>query len=270
MTPDTFSAIVEVVYARTGIVLDESKRYLIETRLHPQARELGVGDLDALVASMRPGSEVEKRVVESLTTNETSFFRDLALFQGLEQEVLPSLIERRRATRRLRIWSAACSTGQEAYSVLLLLASKFPELDDWDVRVVGTDVNETVLAQATRGLYSQLEVNRGLPAPMLVKYFERQGRDWQIRPELRRRLEARPLNLTAPWPMLGSFDLVFVRNVLIYFDEDARVGILHRLRKAVATDGWLFLGGAETVRGADTSWERQPVGKAFGYAPRRV
>lgn len=256
----------DLVYRRSAIVLDAGKDYLLESRLAPLARQRGMASIDELVSRARANAlDLQKWIVEALTTNETSFFRDIHPFEALRDDVFPRLMEARRSTRRLHVWCAAASTGQEPFTIAMTAREHFPELATWDFKIVGTDLCEAVLERAREGLYRQLEVNRGLPATMLVKYFDRRGADWQIKPELRRIVEFKKLNLIEPWPPLGAPDVVFIRNVLIYFDVATKRGILEKLRNTMAPDGALFLGGAETTMNLDDGFERVQAGKAAYY-----
>lgn len=256
----------DLVYRRSAIVLDAGKDYLLESRLAPLARQRGMASIDELVSRARANAlDLQKWIVEALTTNETSFFRDIHPFEALRDEVFPRLMEARRSTRRLHVWCAAASTGQEPFTIAMTARESFPELATWDFKIVGTDLCEAVLERAREGLYRQHEVNRGLPATMLVKYFDRRGVDWQIKPELRRIVEFKKLNLIEPWPPLGAPDVVFIRNVLIYFDVATKRGILEKLRNTMAPDGALFLGGAETTMNLDDGFERVQAGKAAYY-----
>lgn len=203
-----------------------------------------------------------------MTTNETSFFRDLHPFETLRTTVLPDVIARRASERRLHLWSAACSSGQEPYTIALVLREHFPALAGWTVRLVATDLSREILARARAGRYSQLEVNRGLPAPLLTKHFTREGMEWQLKDEVRRMVEFRELNLLEAWSGLADLDIVFIRNVLIYFDQDIKRGILGRVHRALRPGGYLFLGGAETTLNLDDRFERLHIGKTPCYRRR--
>lgn len=256
LTPEDFTWLSDFVRKRSAIVLDAGKEYLAETRLSQVVQKEGIDSITSLVRSLRKGDsrKLEGAVIEAMTTNETSFFRDLKPFEILRTEVLPALIEARRSTKRLSMWCAAASTGQEPYSVMMLLDQHFPELRDWKVDYLATDLSGDVLAKAEAGIYSQFEVNRGLPAPLLVKYFAGQGGRWQVKPELRARIRFRPMNLIEPWPPMEPLDIVFIRNVLIYFDQPTKSAILGRIRKLLRPDGVLFLGGAESTMGLDDQY----------------
>ncbi len=257
LSPKAFQFVSEFVRREAAIVLEAGKEYLVESRLAPVARRAGFPTLDAFLDHLRTvprTSPLLYQVVDALTTNETLFFRDHHPFEALKREVVPQLIEARKHVRKLSIWSAAASTGQEAYSLAMLLRESFPQLASWDVRIVGTDLSTTVLEQAKSGSYSQLEVNRGLPAPLLVKYFTKEEGRWVIKEDLRRMCEFRPMNLTSAWPMMSPFDLIFIRNVLIYFDQATKQAILKRMKTVLLPHGSLFLGTAETTINLDPEW----------------
>jgi chemotaxis protein methyltransferase CheR len=261
-----FDYLRALVKRRSAIALDDGKGYLVEARLGPLAGREGFGSLEALVAALRigPVNGLHQQVVEAMTTNETSFFRDAHPFEGLQKVVLPELIRRRAAERRLAVWCAACSTGQEPYSVALLVREHFPELVGWDVRILGSDLSREVLERARQGRYSQAEVNRGLPARLLVKYFRKEGLDWQLADEVRRLVEFRPLNLAEAWPPLPAADLLLLRNVLIYFDGEARRDVLNKVRRVLRPGGALLLGGVENALDAD-GFERVPLERCAYY-----
>lgn len=203
-----------------------------------------------------------------MTTNETSFFRDIHPFAALERHLLPELITRRSAQRRLSIWSAACSSGQEPYTVAMILADRFAQLRDWDVRILATDISTEMLERARTGRYSQLEMNRGLPAVRLVRHFTRAGTGWEASAALRAAVEFRQLNLVEPWPAMASMDVVLLRNVLIYFSVATKREVLARLRRVLRPDGFLILGGAETTLGLDEHFERLQTGTGSCYRLR--
>ena len=263
-----FGFVRDLVRTESAIVLDAGKEYLVESRLLPLARAAGHPDVTSYVAevALRRQPRTLTAVVEALTTNETSWFRDNDPFTALRTTVLPALAKT-RTRKSLRIWCAACSTGQEPYSVAMTVLDS-PLLADFDVTIVATDLSEEVLEKGRKGEYSQLEVNRGLPAPLLVRHFTREGLNWRISPQLRSKVEFRQLNLLRPYTMLGKFDIVFMRNVLIYFDQATKQDILRRVRQVTAPDGYLFLGAAEMTRGLDDSWEREPAGRSALYRIR--
>jgi chemotaxis protein methyltransferase CheR len=270
VTATEFDFIRELVYTRAAIVLDDGKEYLVESRLQPLARRLADGSLAQLVLRLRqePFGSLHNEVVEAMTTNETSFFRDRYPFDAMAQHVLPELSGKRLGAP-LMVWSAACSSGQEAYSLGMLIHERFPALANGGVKLHASDISTGMLSRAAEGRYSHLEVNRGLPAPLLVKYFERRGVDWEIKDQVRRMVEFRQMNLASPWPSLPLMDVVFMRNVMIYFDVDTKRAVLDRLRRVLKPDGYLFLGAAETTLNLDDSYERVLFDKATCYRLRK-
>jgi chemotaxis protein methyltransferase CheR len=266
LTRETFDFVADLVRRRSAIQLEPGKEYLVESRLLPLAREGGHSGVDAYVTSVRTGRREPDlvAVVEALTTNETSWFRDSTPFSALRTHILPALRAERPVLDRLRVWSAACSTGQEPYSIAMTLAEILGP--STRTEIVATDLSDQVLNQAKEGRYSQLEVNRGLPAPMLVRHFRRSGADWQIAEELRRTITFQRHNLLDA-PPLGPFDLVFLRNVLIYFDLATKRAILGRVHRVLRPGGFLVLGAAETTIGVDGDWERVPVARGSVYRP---
>lgn len=268
LRPEHFAFVSQMVRADAAIVLEAGKEYLVESRLLPLARQEGHATLDDFVAAAMKtpaGSPVRYRIVDALTTNETLFFRDFHPFEALRTEILPKLAAARAATRRITIWSAAASTGQEAYSIAMLIREHFPQLAGWNVRILGTDLSTTTLDAARAGTYSQLEVSRGLPATYLVKYFAKVDSRWVIKDDLKKMVEFRPMNLIAPWPALGPFDLVFIRNVLIYFDTATKQQILKKIRALLPPDGMMFLGTAETTINLDPDWAPVAVGRTMTF-----
>lgn len=263
-----FAYVSAFVREHSAIVLEPGKEYLVESRLMPIVREHKFASLSALVLALKQRSVpgLQGRVVEAMTTNETSFFRDATPFEALRLKVLPGLIARRQGERRLRVWCGAASSGQEPYSLAILLLEHFPMLSSWDVRIVATDLSREILQKARSGRYTQLEVNRGLPAPLLVKYFERSGLDWTVREPVRRLVQFEEMNLVRPWLRLPPSDLVMLRNVLIYFDVPTKRDILAKVRQVLRPDGYLFLGSAETTMNIDASFERLQVEKASCYS----
>ena len=258
MTPEEFDYVCKLVRERSGIVLEAGKEYLVDARLTPVVRKCELGSISELVGRLRSGLDhgLAARVVEAMVTTETSFFRDLVPFETLRTAVLPDLIRRRRDQRRLSVWFAASSTGQEPYSLALLVREHFPELTGWRLDLLATDLSAEVLGRARAGRYSQIEVNRGLPAALMVKYFAQHGATWELREDVRRMVEFREMNLTRAWPVLPRMDLVFLRNVMIYFDVEAKKSILGRAARLLMPDGYLLLGGAETTLNLDDSFRR--------------
>ena len=251
MTPHDYEYLRRLLKARSGLVLSAEKHYLVESRLLPIARKNGLFNLTGLVASLR-GRDAERltvEVVEAMTTNESFFFRDKLPFEHFRDTIVPALMSARTASRRIRIWCAAAATGQEPYSLAIALKEMGKALRGWRVEIVATDLSTEVLEKARSGIYSQFEAQRGLPALMLIKYFAQAGETWQIAPEIRGMVKFMPLNLLSDFAHLGRFDLVLCRNVLIYFDQATKIGVLERIADVTERDGFLVLGGAETVVG---------------------
>ena len=254
----SYEAIARLIHARSGLVLGPDKLYLMETRLAPLLRREGLKDLEALAERLRStirvahNAELAREVVEAMTTNETLFFRDAKPFTHLRQQTLPRLHQSRQASRPLRIWSAAASTGQEAYSLAMVLAEHRDMMSGRPVEVLGTDLAREPIQRAREGLYTQFEVQRGLPVQMLIKYFEKEERGWRVKPDIRAAVQFREWNLLADLSALGMFDVVFCRNVLIYFDLPTKTRVLNAIARQLVSDGLLYLGGAETTLGLTT------------------
>ena len=268
MTPDDFDLLSGLLLERSGLSLTKDKMYLLETRLGPVARKNGHGGLDELVEALRnkPDEPLIRDITEAMTTNESFFFRDVKPFEIFEKHVMPRMLEARAATKSLRIWCAAASTGQEPYSIAMVLKEMGAKLAGWRIEILGTDLSSSVLEKAKVGLYSQFEVQRGLPIQMLVKYFEQHGEMWQIDSALRAMVEFRENNLLKDLGSLGAFDIIFCRNVLIYFERDTKERVLERLSRLMPNDGALFLGGAETVLGISDRFKPAP-GQRGLYIP---
>lgn len=268
LSPESFAFVADLVRRRSAIQLAEGKEYLVESRLLPLAREASL-DVDAYVDGLRrradPGEAT--RVVEAMTTNETSWFRDGLPYVALRESELPRLVEARRSSGRLSVWSAACSTGQEPYSLAMTMADVLPA--GMTGRILATDLSEQVLARARAGRYSQLEVNRGMPAGMLVSHMRRVGTEWEVDDTVRGMVEFRAHNLLDPAPA-GPFDVVLLRNVLIYFDLPTKAAILERVRRVLRPDGVLVLGAAETTLGIHEGFERLSVRRTSVYRPLAV
>jgi chemotaxis protein methyltransferase CheR len=266
----TFDFVRTLICDQAGIILERDKQYLVEARLMPVARKQGYDSADALVTQVSRTNDAALRqsVIEAMTTNETTFFRDGEPFEALRKHVIPDLVAKRAAVKDLRIWCGAASTGQEPYSLAMLLLEDFPQLASWRVTIHATDLSEEVLARARKGRYTQLEVNRGLPITYLVKHFDKQGLEWELKPRVKERVNFDKLNLVKPWPgVMGPFDLVMLRNVMIYFDVPTKAQILDRMHRVLRSDGYLFLGSAETTMGIHDGYERQPWGKTGFYRP---
>ncbi|HEX8416455.1 MAG TPA: protein-glutamate O-methyltransferase CheR [Methylobacterium sp.] len=251
MTEVEFDFLRAYLKQRSGLALTAEKRYLVESRLGPVCRRFGLETLRDLVGALKLGRDLamERAVVEAMTTNETFFFRDRTPFDLFKDVLLPEALIRRAAQRRLRIWCAAASTGQEPYSLAMLLQEAGPRLAGWQVDIVATDLSTEVLEKAKAGLYSHFEVQRGLPVQLLLKNFEQVGEQWRIASSLRGMVDYRALNLLQPFDALGTFDIIYCRNVLIYFDAPTKGDVLARLSKSLAPDGAILLGAAETVIG---------------------
>ena len=249
MTPESFNFVATMVKSRSGLVLTPDKGYMLETRLSPLLRQEGLPSLDALAVKLKDprAAALAQAVTEALTTNESSFFRDGKPFDHL-RKVLPALAAARSPGMPLRIWSAACSTGQEAYSIAMVL-KELPQLAGRRVEIIGTDISREVLDRAKEGLYTQFEVQRGLPAKLLVQHFRPESGKWRIAQELRGMARFENWNLLGDLRPLGKFDIIFCRNVLIYFDAPTKSRVLAALAGQMAPDGVLYLGGAETVLG---------------------
>lgn len=254
---------------RSGNVITDGQSYLFEARLAPLVKECQLRDVHALVEELRrkPHDGMHDRITELMTINETSFFRDMQPFDALRDVVLPELLPSRAENKTLSIWSAASSSGQEAYSLAILLREHFPELHDWTTTILGTDISLEMVDRTREGVYSQFEVNRGLPSQLLLKYFHRKGLKWQATPELRAMVQCRKMNLTQVWPLAIKHDIVFLRNVLIYFDRPTKQKILQRVHQVIRPDGYLFLGGGETMIQLDAPFERVTVGQTIAFKP---
>jgi chemotaxis protein methyltransferase CheR len=251
VTPQDFEYLRKLLREHSGLALSADKQYLLESRLLPIARKVEVNGLAGLTQRLRaPGAEaLLAEVVEAMTTNETFFFRDKLPFDLFSDTMLPALLTARAAQRRVRIWCAACSTGQEPYSLAMILKQMGPKLAGWRFEILATDLSGEVLEKAKAGLYTQFEVQRGLPIQMLVKYFTQIGDRWELSREIRDMVQLRPINLLRDFSNLGTFDIVFCRNVLIYFDQALKTTILERIARMLEPDGFMVLGAAETVVG---------------------
>lgn len=261
----------DLVRRHAAIVLEADKNYLIETRLATLAQQAGLASPQELMRSLRTHAiaGLDRRVVEAITTHETSFFRDLHPFEALRTVVLPELMARHPPGQGVTIWCAACSSGQEPYSIAMLAREHFPRLvAERRLRIIATDLSGAILARASEGWYSQMEIRRGLPADLLAKYFDRKGVRWRIRPEIRGMVEFHQDNLAAPWPPLPPLDLVFMRNVLIYLGLDTRKAILAKVRGVLKPEGYLFMGSSETTLNLDAAFEPVVAGKALYYKLR--
>ena len=258
MTPSDYEYLRRLLKERSGLDLSADKQYLVESRLMPLARKEGLPGIAELVQKMKGSAEaLVVEVVEAMTTNETFFFRDKIPFDHLKEAVLPALIRARAARRAIRIWCAASSTGQEPYSIAMIL-KETPGLSGWRTEIVATDLSQAVLEKSKTGVFSQFEVQRGLPIQMLVKYFKQNGEIWQLNPDIRAMVQHRQLNLLHDFSHLGTFDVIFCRNVMIYFDQDTKAAIFERMSRMIEPDGVLVLGAAESVVGITDAFKPYP------------
>ncbi len=259
MTPPDYEYLRKFLKDNSGLDLSADKQYLIESRLLPLARKRGLSGIGDLVQKIKGGlSDIATEVVEAMTTNETFFFRDKVPFDHFRNMIMPEILRARASRRSIRIWCAAGSTGQEPYSLAMCLKEMSAAIADWRIEILATDLSREVIEKSRSGLYSQFEVQRGLPIQMLVKYFKQTGEFWQVNADLRAMVQHRQLNLLDDFSQLGVFDVIFCRNVLIYFDQDTKIGIFGRLAKANEPDGFLLLGAAETVVGLTNVFKPHP------------
>jgi len=266
--PENYRFLQAHIYSQVGIVLENNKNYLFESRLAPIVKQFSLGsinDLCELILAKR-NPEIGQQVVEAMTTNETYFFRDPAQYEAIRTVLLPRLKEERQVTRKMRFWSAASSTGQEAYSLAMLLLEE--GFKDWDIKILGTDFSSKVVERAQAANYQQLEVNRGLPAALLLNHFRRSGLNWQLSEPVRRMARFETIDLRNSMRTMGPFDLVFCRNVMIYFDNTTKRNIMKELHSTLFRGGWLLLGGAESAFGLDEWFERKTVGNITVYVAR--
>jgi chemotaxis protein methyltransferase CheR len=259
VTPPDYEYLRKLLKDQSGLDLSADKQYLIESRLAPLSRRAGLAGIPELVQKMKAGSaSLVAQVVEAMTTNETFFFRDKIPFDHFRQSIVPEILKARAARKSVRIWCAAGSTGQEPYSLAMCLKEMEGQLAGWRVEIIATDLSQEVLEKSRAGLYSQFEVQRGLPIQMLVKHFKQTGEFWQINPDIRGMVQHRQLNLLHDFSGLGAFDVIFCRNVLIYFDQDTKIDIFNRLCRAMEPEGFLVLGAAETVVGLTDVFKPYP------------
>jgi len=288
VTPPDYEYLRKLLKDHSGLDLSADKQYLIESRLLPLARKDGFAGLPELVQKMKAGSAaLVAQVVEAMTTNETFFFRDKVPFEHFRETIMPEILRKRAGRKSLRIWCAAGSTGQEPYSLAMCLKEMSSSLSGWRIEILATDLSQEVLEKSRSGIYSQFEVQRGLPIQLLVKYFKQIGELWQINADIRAMVQHRQLNLLHDFSQLGQFDVIFCRNVLIYFDLDTKTSIFGRLARTIEADGFLVLGAAETVVGLTEAFKpvadrrglyrpgdsRVPVARpagALATAPRRI
>ena len=253
-----FKFITDFVRERSAIVLEPDKEYLVYGRLGPVVKEHGLNSLQDLVARLQtmPYGRLHKQVIEAMTTNETSFFRDLAPFEVLKERILPELVQKRKMRMNLNLWCGASSSGQEPYTVALLIKEYFPDLGGWNVKFIATDISTEMLDQARKGEYKKIEVDRGLSKNLLQKYFTMKDDTWVVNESVRKMIDFREMNLLGPWLPFPKLDIIFLRNVLIYFDIETKKTILGKIREILSPDGYLFLGGTETTMNLDDAFER--------------
>lgn len=258
ISPTDFDYIRKLVFERSAIVLETGKEYLVESRMVSLLHREKIDSVETLVQNLQKNrfNGLADRVVDALTTNETSFFRDIKPFEILKKEILPKVIEANRAKQELNIWCAASSSGQEPFSIAMVIRENFPKLDTWRINFIASDISPSMLDRCRSGVYSQLEVNRGLPALLLVKYFERNGAEWKVKEDLRKMIDFRQINLAEPLPRLPRMDIVFCRNVLIYFDLETKKKVMQQIRRVMRPGGFLFLGAAETTLNIDRAFQR--------------
>jgi len=268
MSPAEYDYLRQFLKSRSGLVLSNEKQYLIESRLLPVARKAGLQSIAALVAKLKEPREtvLAEAVVEAMTTNESFFYRDKTPFEHFTQMMMPELLKARASQKKIRIWCAAASTGQEPYTLAMCLKEMESKLAGWRIEILGTDISNEVLDRAKAGTYTQFEVQRGLPIQLLLKYFTQQGESWTISPQLRSMVQWKKFNLLDSFAGFGQFDIVFCRNVLIYFDQATKVDILGRIAKTMTPDGYLVLGAAETVVGLTDAFKPAPDRRGL-YVP---
>ncbi len=270
ISPADFDYIRDFVKRRSAIVLDDGKEYLVESRLLQVARKRSLTSLEELMSKLRSGMDKSllESVVDAMTTNETSWFRDLHPFQVLKERILPEMCNGSNPKKELNIWSAACSSGQEPYTIAMIIKDYFPMREGWDVKILGCDLSAEMISRARAGLYSKLEINRGLPAMLMVKYFQQDGRNARIKDDIMKMVTFRQMNLVEQWPFLPKMDVIFLRNVMIYFTPQVKKEILRKARAVLKPGGYLFLGAAETTINLDDSFEVLRLNKTTCYRVR--
>jgi chemotaxis protein methyltransferase CheR len=270
VTPPDYEYLRKLLKDHSGLDLSADKQYLIESRLLPLCRKAGLPGIDELVQKMKGGSAaIITQVVEAMTTNETFFFRDKVPFDHFRNSIMPEILRARASRKSIRIWCAAGSTGQEPYSLAMCLKEMSAALIGWRIEIIATDLSQEVLEKSRAAIYSQFEVQRGLPIQLLVKYFTQTGELWQINADIRAMVQHRQLNLLHDFSQIGVFDVIFCRNVLIYFDQDTKINIFNRLAKVTEPDGFLVLGAAETVVGLTDVYKPYPERRGL-YRPNGV
>lgn len=267
MTNPHFEYLRKFLKDKAAIIVSLDKDYLFETRLGPLAIKEGFKSLDEMISSLqsKPLNGLHQKVIDAMTTNETLFFRDIHPFDTLKKIIIPDLIKKRAAEKTLYLWCMASSSGQEPYSMAIMLADTFPILKDWKIFFLASDISDEMIERTKKGIYSQVEVNRGLPATYLIKYFEKAGSDWQLKEPIRNMVKLQNINLISTWPTLPKMDIIFLRNVLIYFDVETKKSILAKVRQNLKQDGYFFLGGSESTLGLDDNFERVALDKTTYY-----
>lgn len=270
ISPEDFAFLRDLVMKEAAIVLEPGKEYLATSRLDPVARKEGLEGIPALVRELRksPASKLREQVIDAMTTNETLWFRDAHPFESLQTTIIPEIITSRQNTRTIDIWCAAASTGQEPYTIAMIIKDAFPQLTGWRVRILGTDISPTALEKAHEGKYTQMEMGRGLPAKYMVNYFTRHGVHYQINPNIRAMVDFKLFNLATNWPTMGPFDLIFIRNVLIYFNQETKNQIINKAERVLRPDGKLFLGSTESLLNISHKLDRETYGKTTCYRPK--
>ena len=271
LQPSDVTFLQNLIAERSGQIVTADQNYLLDLHLKPIALEEGLETVEQLVAHARKSnsSRLGDRLTEAMTINETFFFRDLHPFNALQNTIVPEILERKK-DKTLKIWTAACSSGQEPCTIGILLREHFPELSDWKVRITASDISDKVLRKAKSGAYTQFEVNRGMPVKLLVKYFSRNGDQWTVKNEVRDLMEFKKVNLAKPWFMADKFDIVFIRNVLIYFSVDTKTSILSRIHRSMDPNGYMFLGGGESLINVNVPFERESVDQTVVFRPKKT
>lgn len=261
-----FDYVRTIVGEDSGMVLDKGKEYIVESKLLAFCRRESIDSIGDLIAALRrKDARLRDRLVDHMTNNETLFFRDGGVFEALASELLPNMMEARKQERALNIWSAASSSGQEIYSIAISIREHLPELRHWRLRLIASDISTEMLERCRQGVYSKLELGRGMPANLMRRYFDAEGDSFRVKKELRDMVELKQINLSRPWPQLPKMDVIFLRNVLIYFDVETKRDILGRARRLLADDGYLTLGGGETTLNIDDQFERARLGRSIYY-----
>lgn len=265
-----FEWICKLVRDRAGLALSKDKTYLVESRLAPLVRDFGVSSITQLVAQLRtqPFNNSHQQIIEAMVTTETSFFRDDRPFEALKKYILPELVQQRQNCQILNIWSGACSSGQEPYSIAILLREHFPQLLTWKVQLIASDISHQMLDRARQGCYNQQEISRGLSPALREKYFQHSSNKWQIDRQIRQFVEFTQFNLAEQWPSMPQMDIIFLRNVLIYFDVRTKQAILTKARQLLQPNGYLFLGGGETTINLDPAFNPVQFDRAICYRLR--